>query len=308
MTDTALTGATGFVGRRLLAMLLAENPSVRALAREGRTLPEHEHLSRITGSLSDVNALKSLVSGADVVIHLAGATSGFDYRDLARTNVAGCQRLLQAMATSAPAARLIHVSSLAAREPQLSDYAASKHAGEEVVHAAANNWLIIRPPAVYGPEDPALAPLWRLLARGWLPRIGSDQARFSLLHVDDLCSALIRSAEGDWPENTLIELHDGRPDGYSWNEIAAIAADIRGRRVRAIKVPEGVLKAIGATHLALARMRRTRPPVLVPNKVSELVHPDWVCDNTRLPGCPDWRPIRTLENSLTTLPGWKKFQ
>ncbi len=308
MTQIAMTGATGFVGRRLLARLLAEQHSVRALVRAGRALPDHDNLTGITGTLSDHKALESLVRGSDVVIHLAAATSGFNYQDLARTNVTGSQCLLEAMTRAAPAARLIHVSSLAAREPRLSHYAASKRAAEDVVCAGAANWLIIRPPAVYGPEDPALAPLWRLLARGWLPQTGPDQARFSLLHVEDLCSALVRSAELGWPKNTRIDLHDGRPSGYNWAEIAEMATDLRGKRVRTIRLPRALLSAVGATHLTIARMRRSRPPVLVPNKVAELVHPDWVCDNTRLPGCPDWRPTRTLEDNLTTLPGWEKFQ
>ena len=304
----ALTGATGFVGRRVLSLLLERGHRVRALARSSRKLPDHEHLTRISGTLDDTEPLRALVRDSEAVIHVAAATSGFSYDDLARTNVAGSERLLEAIASTAPAARLIHVSSLAAREPQLSDYAASKRSAEDRVSASAAHWLIIRPPAVYGPEDPALAPLWRMLARGWLPRTGPDNARFSLLHVDDLGSALVNAAECGWPDPVKIDLHDGQHNGYGWADIAAIATGIHGKRVRMIGLPRALLRAAGATNLAIARLRRARPPVLVPNKVAELVHPDWVCDNTRLPGCPDWQPTRMLKDSLMTLPGWKEFQ
>lgn len=304
----ALTGATGFVGQRVLSHLLAGGHFVRALARTGRSLASHENLSRITGTLADGAALEALVRDSQSVIHIAGATSGFNYDDLARTNVAGCQQLLDAIVSSAPKARLVHVSSLAAREPHLSDYAASKRAGEQLVSGSSVDWLVIRPPAVYGPGDPALAPLWRMLARGWLPRTGPEEARFSLLHVDDLASALVSAAASGWPEPATICLHDGHPDGYSWAEIAEIATRARGRPIRTISIPARLLRLAGLSNLALARIRRSRPPVLIPNKVAELVHPDWVCDNTHLPGCPDWRPTRKLKDCLTTLPGWKRFQ
>ena len=308
MTTIALTGATGFVGRRVISLLLEQGHSVRALARPGRTLPGHEKLTRVSGTLADQNSLNALVRDCEAVIHIAAATSGFDYDDLAQTNVSGSGHLLDAIVSTAPQARLVHVSSLAAREPQLSDYAASKRAGEELVSTNAIHWLIIRPPAIYGPQDPALAPLWRMLARGWLPRMGPRQARFSLLHVDDLASALVSAAVNGWPKPVMINLHDGHRDGYSWPEIAEIAARVRRGRVRMIKVPQALLRVAGATNLFVARFRRSRPPVLVPNKVAELVHPDWVCDNTDLPGCPDWRPTRMLKDSLMTLPGWKRFQ
>jgi 2-alkyl-3-oxoalkanoate reductase len=308
MARVALTGATGFVGRRVLSLLLESGHSVRALARSEGALPRHAALEQVTGTLADDRALETLVRDSQAVIHVAGATSGMNYQDFAEANVAGCERLLRAIASHAPETRLVHVSSLAAREPHLSEYAASKRAGEDCIRAVDSHWLIVRPPAVYGPDDPALAPLWRMLARGWLPYFGPVDARFSLLHVDDLANALVTAAATGWPEATTITLHDGHPQGYGWAEIGEIASRLRNGRVRRVRIPISLLHALGWTNRTVARVRGTRPPVLVTGKISELVHPDWVCDNTDLPGCPDWRPVRTLANSLNSLPGWKKFQ
>jgi 2-alkyl-3-oxoalkanoate reductase len=308
MPTIALTGATGFVGGATLKRLLAGPGHVRALARPGRPLAPNPQLATISGTLDDQSALERLVHGCDAVIHVAGAISGRNYADFARTNVTGCEHLVAAMAQKAPQARLIHVSSLAAREPRLSDYAASKRAGEDVITSSALQSLIIRPPAVYGPADRALAPLWRLLARGWMPCAGSAQARFSLLHVDDLAEALFALVFTDSFETGTVCLHDGHPQGYSWREIADIAAARRMKAVRIVPAPPTLLRLVGAVNLISARIRGVRPPVLVPGKVPELVHPDWVCDNTRLPGCPDWKPALEFENCLETLPGWSHLK
>jgi len=308
----ALTGATGFVGRATLKRLLAEDVSVKALVRPGRHLPAAERLTSIAGSLDDSNSLLRLVSGCDTIIHIAGSISGRNYVDLARTNASGCRRLIEAIRTGCPTARLVHVSSLAAREPALSDYAASKRAGEDLVTTSKLDWLIIRPPAVYGPDDPALATLWRLLARGLLPRIGSPQARFSLLHVSDLAAALVNAGlqsritiERD---DRLVCLHDGRQGGYSWQDIAEIASQRRQGTVRTIPVPPALLRTVGTLNLFGARLAGRTPPVLVPGKVAELVHPDWVCDNTQLPGCPEWKPLKMFADCLTNLPGWSRYR
>jgi len=305
VTTIALTGATGFVGRAVLTELLGNGLRVRALVRPGRDLPVHSALVPVAGSLEDGASLDALVSGCQAVIHVAGAITGRDYSELARVNVAGTRRLIDAMIRHCPDARLVHVSSLAAREPCLSDYAASKRAGEDVVTLSGLDWIILRPPAVYGPDDPALAPVWKWLARGWLLRPGVRQARFSLLHVEDLASALKSAAVSDEAPATLTCLHDGRPGGYDWPSLVDIARRKRGAPVRVVPIPRRLLALVAAGGLMLARLGLVKTPVLVPGKVRELAHPDWVCDNATLPGCPDWEPRKRLEHCLGDLPGWK---
>ncbi len=308
MPTIALTGATGFVGRAVLKQLLADGHRVRALARPSRQLPGHDKLVRISGTLENADRLAELVKDCQAVVHIAGAISGLDYADFAHTNVAGTARLVDAIQEEAPTARLIHVSSLAAREPQLSDYAASKRAGEDIVTASGLKWAIIRPPAVYGPDDPALAPVWRLLAHGWLPCIGTKTGRFSMLHVTDLATAigcLVTSAQ---PDSWQTCLHDGKPGGYNWRELAEVAAKVRNGNVRIVPVPRWLLRPVARLNIQVARLRRARPPALVPGKLRELAHSDWVCDNTQLPGCPEWKPSMQLKNCLTDLPGWTRFR
>ena len=308
MTTVAVTGASGFVGHHVLQALTQREFQIRALVRDSAQLEPQPNLVPVIGRLNQSSALKDLLEGADSVIHLAGATGGFNYSDFAQVNVSGTQSLVNCAQQNCPDIRFIHLSSLAAREPSLSDYGASKLAGEKCVRDSDLNWMIVRPPAVYGPHDKALAPLWRALARGWLIRTGPPEARFSLLHVRDLADALVKLVV---PTNTAsqqaFELHDGKANGYDWTDLQELAQSVRNQPVRVLPVPGLLLHSMGWFNLLLARSTGTRPPPLVPGKVRELVHHDWVCDNSALPGCDNWQPSHLLTTALHQLPGWRDF-
>ncbi|MFW6077126.1 MAG: SDR family oxidoreductase, partial [Hyphomicrobiales bacterium] len=129
----ALTGATGFVGRRVLALCAESGVAVRALARRPAALDGalNANVEVIEGDLLNEAALERLTEGAAAVIHCGGAIAGSP-ETLAAANVEGTRRLVTA-ARRAGTARFVHVSSLAAREPALSGYASTKRLGEREV-------------------------------------------------------------------------------------------------------------------------------------------------------------------------------
>lgn len=302
--SVALTGATGFIGQHLLRRLVSQGLRVRCLIRAGSEtrLPSNRHVIPIPGSLEDRNCLTGLVRGCGTVIHLAGTIGGRSYRELAAVNVSGTGNLLEAVRGTTPEAHLIHMSSLAAREPDLSWYTRSKRAGEDLITADPGPWTVLRPPAVYGPGDPALAPLWRTLARGWLLQIGPGAQRFSMAHVNDITDAIVRLMSLDEAPRGIIPIQDGRPGGYQWPDIAAEAAAGLGRDVRRVRLPAGLLWPVAMLNLKIPV--RTRP-VLTPGKLRELAHPDWVCDNEALKECLGWQPSLDFSRRLGTLPGWE---
>lgn len=299
----ALTGATGFVGQSVLARLLEHGHEVRALVRKPGRLPARPGLAEISGSLEDGPALRRLIGGCDATIHVAGAIAGRSYRDFERVNAAGTSRLVNALEQHNPGCRCLFVSSLAARSPDLSHYARSKRAAERVLQSSELDWMILRPPAVYGPADPALAPLWRTLARGWLIRTAPRQARFSLIHVDDLADAIAAAIRLARLGRAVLCPHDGRPGGYGWDDLARIAASVNGRRVRTVAVPPALLCLFARSNLALSFLLG-RQPLLSPGKVRELTHRDWVSGDNLGAAIPDWNPRRRLETALVDLPGW----
>ena len=180
----ALTGATGFVGRHVLAALEGRGCKLRLLARRALPEPTPENMTVVIGNLDDENAVANLVEGADTVLHLAGAISAPGRHQFFAINEEGTRRLA-ARAQQAGVKRFVHMSSLAAREPRLSDYAASKRAAEDVLSAvsAAMPVAIIRAPAVYGPGDKATLPLIQQLTSRYALIPSSATSRFSLVYV-----------------------------------------------------------------------------------------------------------------------------
>ncbi|MEX2520249.1 MAG: SDR family NAD(P)-dependent oxidoreductase, partial [Paracoccaceae bacterium] len=156
----ALTGGTGFLGRHVAAALAARGWRIRMLARRMPDLPEldaHE-IDLIPGDLSEPAPLARLCHGADVVVHMAGLVKARGEAEFMAANADGVAALGRAWAHEAPDARFILVSSMAARAPHLSAYAASKRAGEDRLAAIAAGMtaadrLILRPSAIYGAHD-----------------------------------------------------------------------------------------------------------------------------------------------------------
>jgi nucleoside-diphosphate-sugar epimerase len=295
-----VTGATGFVGRALCRALVADGVPVRALVRGAPgALPEG--CEPVRGDLATPSALRELVRGASVVVHCAGAVRGIDRAAFDSVNVAGTGALLDAVLDRAPGCRFVHVSTLAAREPALSDYAGSKRAAEALVaQAGLSEPVLLRPTAVYGPGDVELLPLLRAHARGLGPAPAVPEARVTLIHVDDLVAAIRVAGAGPWPGAGPFELAGPPPEGLRWRELADRIAAVTGRPVRQLPVPPAVLTALARIVRGSARLLG-RAPMLTPGKVRELTHPDWSCDPAPFSAATGWQPTVTLAAGLAAL-------
>jgi 2-alkyl-3-oxoalkanoate reductase len=298
----ALTGATGFIGRTLVRRLESEGLKVRALVRSTSDMTRlPAGVERIVGALDDTESLRRLVRDARAVVHCAGAVRGASARDFDPVNVDGVARLAHAIVAERQAPSIVHLSSLAARHPELSPYAASKRGGEQAL-LAAPAWTVLRPPVVYGPGDRELLPLLRWMARGIAPMVGSPRGRFSLIYVDDLAEAVTRLVQMSGT-GRVFELDDGRPSGYAMEEVVAAAERYRGRAVQRVSVPSWLLDGLSRLNVIGGRIRG-RTPMLTPGKVREIFHPDWTCDNTAIADATGWRPrIRLDEGLRRTLGG-----
>lgn len=306
MTIVALTGGTGFVGGHLLTALLAAGSGVREVrALTRRPLPARPGLVPVPGELGDVASLRRLVEGAQLVIHLAGLIQAPDRTTFLAANVEGSAQLAQA-AAAAGCRRLVQVSSLAAREPQLSAYAESKALGEAAAlrQAGAMAVAVLRPPAVWGPGDRATLPIMQGIERGWLVAPGGTTARFSLIHVADLVALIQELAlvAGPVPAAPL-EPDDGRAGGYGWRDLARLAAPVVGRKVRVVPAPRALLTLVAGIGEAVSGITG-KPPMLARDKVAELVHPDWVCRPDFVRAVPGWRPRLDFAGGLPATLAW----
>jgi nucleoside-diphosphate-sugar epimerase len=224
----------------------------------------------VRGDLADPAALARLAQGADVVIHVAGQIGGRG-GDLHRVNVEGSRSV--ATAVQATSARLLQISSLAAREPQLSAYAASKRGGEEAVLALlGDRATVIRPPAVYGPGDRETLRLFKLAASSPFLPVLDPGARTALVHVEDAARQI--AAQVGAAGSNIITLCDGRPEGYEWREIMQTAANAFGRRPRLVRIPPAALYTMALID-EFANNWRQKASALTFGKVNELTHLDW---------------------------------
>ena len=119
----AVTGGTGFVGTHLIRAARAEGYELRALTRGWR--PPEEGIDWVDGALDRTESLMKLCEGADAVIHVAGLINASSRAAFEAVNVTGTAHMIDA-ARNGGVRRFIHVSSLAAREPELSEYGRSK--------------------------------------------------------------------------------------------------------------------------------------------------------------------------------------
>lgn len=302
----AVTGATGFIGAHVARRLRADGWRLRVLTRHKALDPAlaGPEVEAVTGALEDRSSLERLLRDVDAVVHVAGLIRARSRAAFFRANAEAVGHMAAITAAAPRPPRFILMSSLAAREPDISDYAASKRAGEQALIAAGDRlpWTILRPPAVYGPGDRATLSFFRCVAHGFGPVLGSDTARISLIHAKDLADAVGIAAGEDPAIGLVAEVGDDR-GGYRWQEMVAAAAGAFGRPARILRIPRAIPAALGAVNLLLRRLPGYTP-LLTPGKVRELYHHDWVCDSGPLMARTSWRPRITLDQGFAGTIAW----
>ena len=291
----AVTGGTGFVGQRLIDLAVERGHQVHALAR--RPQEPRDGVTWIAGDLGSREALEQLVTGTDAVIHVAGVINSPDAAGFEAGNVNGTLTMLAA-ATAAGTRRFVHVSSLAAREPGLSQYGASKSRSEELVEGSGLDWVIVRPPAVYGPGDKETLELFKMAKAGVI--LLPPKGRISVIHVDDLARLLLVLAEGRSPKKEILEPDDGRTGGWSHREFASALGRAMGRRAVSLATPRPILR-LGA---AVDRLFRGDKAKLTPDRAAYFAHPDWVVSPSNIPPTDVWKAEIGTEAGLAHTASW----
>jgi nucleoside-diphosphate-sugar epimerase len=288
----------------LCQALLAQGYSIRALVRSpekaSRLLPDCVEL--VEGDLNNRTALAELIRGCSHLVHSAGAVRGNSQADFDKVNVVGTANLIDAINTLGQPLRLVLLSSIVAREPQLSFYSRSKRKGEDLLTKKQTefDWVVIRPPAVYGPGDKEMLPIFQTMAKGLVTIPGAPESRTSLIHVSDLVNAITACMDSDGAVGNIFEVGDTAVSGYSWLEMTAIAEAVFARQIRLWQVPAWLLNTIARINSALAGISG-RDPMLTPPKLRELRHPDWVTDTSPITSATGWTPSVGLSEGLRQL-------
>ena len=303
----AVTGATGFIGRHLVAELQRAGWRVRLLLRREPDVAEWRDLPPpqvVAGALDDVAALERLVEGADAVIHLAGLIKAPRRRDFLAVNRDGAAAMAGATERVAPGARFLLISSLAAREPQLSDYAASKRAGEDaVLEILGQRATVLRPPVVYGPGDRETLVFFQLAGRKLVPLLGSAGSRAAMIHVADLVRLMVALAGEPGRGAEARSATDDRPQGYTWEELLRTAArEVGNPAPRFMRAPALLLSGVALVgDLAKALGSSS---MISSQKLRELRHRDWGVAPAERATAPGWAAQFDLESGFADAVAW----
>lgn len=310
----AVTGAGGFLGRHVAAALSRDGWRLRFLLRRSPAPPLPDGSApaeAVRGDLHDPASLRRLVEGARAVVHVAGLVKARRAADFFAANRDGSARLAEAVAgAAAPGARCVLVSSLAAREPLLSAYAASKRAGEDaaaaVLDAAGVPWVVLRPSVVYGPWDREGAALLRLARAPAAPVPRAPEPRIAMIHAADAAAAVAALCREGAPSGARYEITDERREGYGWRELLRVLAGLMERPPpRFVPVPDGALLAAGALADSWAAATG-RASLFGRGKAREILHRDWGSAPERQPPPAVWAPRIGLRSGLRdTLDWWR---
>jgi nucleoside-diphosphate-sugar epimerase len=311
----AVTGGTGFVGSHLVETLAAAGVRPRVLVRNAgnpRWIGDVD-VERIAGSLAEEASLRRLVDGAATVFHLAGVVRAGRREVFEEANVGGTARLVQAVLDTGAECRIVHVSSLAAAGPSpsiegvgpedpprpVSVYGRSKLGGEQKLRELAGNrpWVILRPPAIYGPRDVDILDFFKLASRGLVP-IPSGERWLTLSYVGDVVRAILAAGADAVPAGGVFHL--GEPQPYRMAAVVHLLAEAGGVSARVLPVPGGVVRTLGAGGSLLQRIGFSGV-AMTADKARELLARHWTsrtADSLEGLGITEW--VEFFQGARTT--------
>ena len=303
----AITGATGFLGRYIVRAFAGSGWRVRILARQPIDHPQLAglQLEVVLGDLSNQQALRTLVDGADVIVHAAGLIKARTPAAFEAVNVRGTANLAHAIEERGSIARVLLVSSMAAREPELSTYARTKRAAEQLLRTLLNRrsqLTIVRPCAIYGPWDRETLTIFRAVQYHIFLRPRIAHGRIAVIHAVDAAAAIAVLCEQS-SCHALYELTDERTQGYSWDEIVGTAETAMNSKALVISLPGPAVRAAAAVSLAAAKLLR-RTPMFTPEKAREILHADWGSKAESQPPRSLWRPKIGLAQGFCDTVSW----
>lgn len=239
-----MTGATGFVGRSLLRLLLSENQILRCIVRrpDRRVLLSHPNLTWIEGDLLQPQRFASAFEGVDTVIHLVGILVEDRERSYDRIHRQGTEAMV-AMARTAGVRRYLQMSALGTRPQARSRYHQTKWAAEEAVRASGLAYTIFRPSVIYGREDRFINVLASLI--DWspvIPLMGQTLHRLQPIWVEDVARYFQQSFIS--PQTVLKTYELGGPKTYTLAEIVDLLQKIKHRRRLKIHLPMSLMRLL----------------------------------------------------------------
>jgi len=327
MTHALVTGASGFIGTHLVQRLCEKGHDVTCLVRGTSDRSRLEPFSPrfVVGDVIQYDSIRRAMDGVDVVYHLAGTTKCLRAEQFEQVNLDGARNVAHACRERNNPPVLVLVSSLAAAGPAdhdrlrtesdpplpVSNYGHSKLAGEYAAMLYADDvpLTIVRPPIVLGEADRDGFALFESIARWGLHFVPSlTDARYSVVHADDLAAAMMLAAErgrrvssGDANQGIYFAAADETP---TYGELGRMIGRSVGQdRVIIVRNPKSAVWCIASISELFARLRN-QPHILNWDKAKEATAGSWACSSAALQRDTGFTPVKTLQARLDQTAQW----
>ncbi len=293
-----LTGATGFIGRRVAQRLLAHGHSVRCLVRRSSDLSSLQPapVEVWAGDVTDPASLTGALEGVQAVVHLVGIIKERQpAATFERVHVHGTRNLAQA-AKAAGVSRFLFLSGIGAQANPDYPYLLTKWQAEELIKGSDIPYTILRSSVVFGPGDEFMNQLAALVRRPpagdrtlapFVPIIGSGKTRFQPIFVEDVAECLVRALGNPEMAGQLIEI--GGPEQLSYEELVDMIMDTLGIHRPKIHVPVLLMRPA----VALMPLIYKDPPITTDQL--KMIHLDNIAEPAGVSRIFGFQPARLRE-------------
>jgi len=297
-----VTGATGFLGRRIAQELARSGEKIRLLVRPSSDLSglEGEAFEPRIGDLTRPESLRAALDGCRVVVHSAAMVKAYsrDPGEFDRINVEGTRSLME-LAMQAKVERFLYTSSFFALGPTgpepadeslrhregvyFTDYERTKHLAHKMALELVERGLpliMLLPGFVYGPgnltEGNLVGRLIRDMARGRLPGIPGDGNKlWGYVYVDSVARGYRLALERGSPGERYILVDENA----TLNQVVALLREVTGARLPERHLPLGLLHALATCEVLRARWFGGYPQIVPGGVEAFKVH--WAYSNAK---------------------------
>jgi uncharacterized protein YbjT (DUF2867 family) len=235
-----ITGAAGYIGRHLVARLVAQGERPRCLVREmnrAKKILPADKVELVQGATTSPASLDAAVQGIDTIVHAAFLTAdrkqsaGNEYE---KTNVQGTANLLKA-AKRAGVKRIIEMGGLGTKPDKPGSYMQGRYLAEKMLKESGLDWTIIQPSVLFGKDAPFIRGLADLIRTAPIvPLIGGGKTMFQPIYVEDVVTIIIKVLED--PGRTTNKTYTiGGPAYYSFTQVIdALLQTMHKQRIKVL--------------------------------------------------------------------------
>jgi uncharacterized protein YbjT (DUF2867 family) len=244
-----VTGATGFIGRHMVARLMEDGRRVRCLlpAQQARQLPWEQTPEIVIGNVLDEEALFRAVTGVHTIVHLESAQWWGRPRDLERIELVGTRNLIT-VARAARVGRIITLSHLGASPAAAYTLLRVKGLVEDAIRSSGLAYTIIRSGVVFGQEDSFVNHIAMLLRTNpfFVLMPGRGEVVLHPIYIDDMVAVLVRSLEAVNTVDTVLEI--GGAEYLTLDDLIRTVMRVSGTQRVIIPVPPYLMRWMAAVY------------------------------------------------------------